>query len=217
MTIHLQGPDLAPTSGTVKRLVILLHGLGSDGNDLIGLAPLMKEALPDTHFISPNAPFPCDMAPYGHQWFSLQDRSLGAMLKGVRTVAPIVNQFIDAQRDRFKLRDADIALLGFSQGTMTSLYVGPRRSKPLAGIVGFSGAMIGADLLHDEIRSKPPVCLIHGEEDMVVPFAAMQHATYALATEHVEVESHARPYLPHSIDPEGLDIAVNFLKKCFGI
>lgn len=217
MTIHLQGPESPPKSGTVKRLVIFLHGVGADGNDLIGLAPMMKAELPDTHFISPNAPFPCDMAPYGHQWFSLQDRSLGVMLAGVKEVAPIVDRFIDEQRDRFKLRDADVALVGFSQGTMTSLYVGPRRAKALAGIVGFSGAMIGSDLLHDEMRSKPPVCLIHGEEDMVVPFAAMQHATYALASEHVEVEAHARPYLPHSIDPEGLAIAMAFLKKQFNI
>ena len=217
MTIHLQGPELAPKSGVTKRLVIFLHGLGSDGNDLIGLAPLMRDALPDTHFISPNAPFPCDMAPYGHQWFSLQDRAQSVMLAGVKEVAPIVDAFIDAQRDRFKLADADVALVGFSQGTMTSLYVGPRRAKPLAGIVGFSGAMIGADGLHNEIRSKPPVCLIHGEEDMVVPFAAMEHASQTLKAEGVEIESHARPYLPHSIDPEGLEIATKFLRKQFGI
>jgi phospholipase/carboxylesterase len=217
MTIHLQGPELPPASGIVKRLVILLHGVGADGNDLIGLAPLLKDALPDTHFISPNAPYPCDMAPYGYQWFSLQDRSLGAMLAGVKMVAPLVQNFIDAQRDRFKLNDEDVALIGFSQGTMTSLYCAPRREKPLAGVVGFSGAMIGADLLHDEIQSRPPVCLIHGEEDMVVPFAAMEHATYALKTEAVRVESHARPYLGHGIDPEGLELAASFLRDCFGL
>lgn len=213
----LTGPELSPTSGVTKNLVILLHGLGSDGNDLIGLAPLMKNALPDTHFISPNAPFPCDMAPYGHQWFSLQDRSQAVMLAGVKQVAPIVNRFIDAQRDRFKLSDANISLVGFSQGTMTSLYVAPRRDKPLAGVVGFSGAMIGADLLHNEIRSRPPICLIHGEEDMVVPFIAMNHAADALIAEAINVSTHAYPHLAHSINPEGLDIAVKFLRECFGI
>jgi phospholipase/carboxylesterase len=217
MSIHLQGPEHPPASGTVKRLVILLHGVGADGNDLLGLAPLLAKDLPDTHFISPNAPFPCDMAPYGYQWFSLQNRALGAMLEGVKTVAPIVQAFIDAQRDRFKLKDEEVALLGFSQGTMTSLYCAPRREKPLAGVVGFSGAMIGADHLHDEIKSRPPVCLVHGEEDMVVPFEAMAHATYALTTEGVEVETHVQPMLGHGIDPEGLEIAVAFLRKCFGL
>lgn len=212
MTIHLQGPELAPKSGNVKRLVILLHGLGSDGNDLIGLAPLMKDALPDTQFVSPNAPFPCDMAPYGYQWFSLQDRNSAAMLAGVQKAEPIVNAFIDAQRDRFKLEDKDVALVGFSQGTMTSLHVAPRRATPLAGVVGFSGALIAVESV-----SKPPVCLIHGEQDDVVPFAAMAHAEKTLKAAGIPVETHARPYLPHSIDPEGLDIAQKFLRKCFGL
>lgn len=212
MTIHLQGPELAPKSGNVKRLVILLHGLGSDGNDLIGLAPLLKDALPDTQFVSPNAPFPCDMAPYGYQWFSLQDRHPAAMLAGVQKAEPIVNGFIDAQRDRFKLEDKDVALVGFSQGTMTSLHVAPRRAKPLAGVVGFSGALIAVESV-----STPPICLIHGEQDDVVPFPAMAHAEKALKAAGISVETHARPYLPHSIDPEGLDIAQKFLRKCFGL
>lgn len=213
MTIHLQGPELAPKSGIVKRLVILLHGVGADGNDLIGLAPLMKDALPDTHFISPDGPFPCDMAPYGRQWFSLLDRSFAAMLAGVQSAAPIVDAFIDEQRDRFKLEDKDVALVGFSQGTMTSLYVAPRRAKALAGVVGFSGALLG-DV---EANSKPPVCLIHGEDDMVVPYAAMAHAEAALVKAGIRTEAHARPHLPHSIDPDGLDIANRFLRGCFGI
>ena len=212
MTIHLQGPELAPKSGTVKRLVILLHGLGSDGNDLIGLAPLLKDALPDTHFVSPNAPFPSDMAPYGYQWFSLQNRNPAVMLTGVQAAEPIVNAFIDAQRDRFKLEDKDIALVGFSQGTMTSLHVAPRRAKALAGVVGFSGALIAVESI-----SKPPICLIHGEQDDVVPFAAMAHAEKALRAAGISVETHARPYLPHSIDPEGLDIAQKIMRKCFGL
>lgn len=208
----LSGPELAPTSGTVKKLVILLHGVGSDGQDLIGLAPLLAEHLPDTHFISPNGCQHYDMAPYGYQWFSLMDRSFAAMLAGVQEAAPVVGQFIDQQRDRFGLADQDIALMGFSQGTMMALYAAPRRSGKLAGIVGFSGALIGDAA---DSASRPPVCLIHGEQDMVVPFGAMQHAELALSQAGFPVESHARPQLGHGIDPEGITVATAFLKRVF--
>jgi phospholipase/carboxylesterase len=211
----LTGPELAPRSGSVKHLVIFLHGLGSDGNDLISLAPMLP--LPDTQYVSPNAPFPCDMAPYGYQWFSLLDRAPQKLLEGARIAAPILNAYIDAQRDRFKLQDADIALVGFSQGTMMALYTALRRPKPLAGVVGFSGALIGEHLIKEEATAKLPICLLHGEEDEVVPFGALAHAEDALKLHGIDVSAHARPDLGHSIDPEGIGIAKGFLKKCFGV
>ena len=125
----LTGPEIAPASGIVKKLVIFLHGLGSDGNDLIGLARMMD--LPDTQFVSPNAPFACDMAPYGYQWFSLLDRDPARMLREVQIAAPILNHYIDHQAARFGLAAADIALAGFSQGSMMSLYTAPRRTEAL--------------------------------------------------------------------------------------
>ena len=210
----LTGPEIPAASGITKRLVIFLHGLGSNGDDLISLAELMN--VPDTHFISPNAPFAFDMAPFGYQWFSLTQMNFAMMLEGAQIAAPILNHFIDYQRDRFNLTDADIALVGFSQGTMMSLYTGLRRAKPLAGIVGYSGALLGAEL-SSEITAKPPVCLIHGTMDMVVPFAAMATAEAALRAQHVLVESHARPGLGHGIDEQGIDFANTFLKKCFGL
>ena len=210
----LTGPEIPSASGTTKRLVIFLHGLGSNGDDLISLAELMD--VPDTHFISPNAPFAFDMAPFGYQWFSLTQMNFALMQEGAKIAAPILNHFIDHQRERFGLRDADIALVGFSQGTMMALYAGMRRATPLAGIVGYSGALLGAESAA-EITAKPPVCLIHGTMDMVVPFTAMGTAEAALRAQHVSVETHARPGLGHGIDEQGVITANAFLRKCFGL
>lgn len=210
----LDGPRVGPAAGgKAKRLVLLLHGLGADGNDLIGLAPYFAQALPDCAFVSPHAPFPCDMAPYGRQWFSLQDRSPATMLAGVQAAAPILNAFIDAERDRLGLADANVALLGFSQGTMMSLYVAMRRAKPIAGIVGYSGALVAPQLLAAEVTSKPPVLLVHGDADQIVPFQAMDAAATALKASGVPVTTLGRPHLPHSIDDEGIAAGIEFLEK----
>jgi phospholipase/carboxylesterase len=212
--ILLTGPAFAPLSGhKPEKLVVFLHGLGADGQDLIGLAPVFAKELPDAQFVSPNAPYPCDMAPYGHQWFSLQDRAYPAMLAGVAAAAPPLNRFIDRQLELLELTDADLALVGFSQGTMMALYTALRRPNNCAAIVGFSGALIAPDLLAEELVSSVPVCLIHGDADPVVPFAAMQAAIAGLTAAKVPVESHTRPHLGHGIDPEGIRIAAEFLKK----
>lgn len=212
----LSGPRLEPRSGGAPRqLIVLLHGLGADGDDLIGLAPLLAEALPDACFISPNAPEPCDMAPYGRQWFSLREWTNRAMLEGANRAAPVLNAWLDAQLQALGLTDAQLGVIGFSQGTMTALHALPRRPKPCAGIVGFSGALVGAGLLAAEALSKPPVCLIHGTADTVVPFHAMDAAEQALKAGGFDVESHARPGLAHGIDPQGIDLAAAFLKRCF--
>ena len=207
--ITLSGPERAPANGEKpKHLVILLHGLGADGNDLIGLAPMLAGALPHAQFLSPDAPEACDMVPYGHQWFSLRNWSPQSMLKGAQSAAPKLNLFIDAQLKRFGLTEDKLALVGFSQGTMMSLYTALRRPNACAAVIGFSGALIG----EEGITSKPPVCLIHGEQDTVVPFGAMALAEAVLKHDGVSVATHARPGLGHGIDPEGLDIASAFLK-----
>jgi phospholipase/carboxylesterase len=208
----LEGPRLGPAAGGApKSLVVLLHGLGADGNDLISLAPYWAQALPHTAFVSPHAPFPCDMAPYGRQWFSLQDRTPPMILAGVKAAAPILDAFIDAELKRHALSDDRLALVGFSQGTMMSLYVAVRRARAIAGVVGYSGALIGADLLAAEAKSKPPVLLVHGEADDIVPFQAMAAAAAGLRAADIAVETLARPGLPHSIDDEGLSRGGRFL------
>lgn len=210
----LEGPEHGPEAGGApKKLVLLLHGLGADGNDLIGLAPHWAKALPTSVFVSPNAPFPCDMAPYGYQWFSLQDRDPATILSGVQAARPILDAFIDAQLARFKLTEADTALVGFSQGTMMSLYTAPRRARPVAGVVGFSGALVGAELLAGEIKSRPPVILVHGDADTMVPVQASQAAKAQLEKAGVPVELHIRPGLQHGIDEQGLILGGKFLHK----
>ena len=209
----LSGPSRPPVSGgTPSRLVILLHGLGADGNDLIGLAPYWARLLPTAEFLSPNAPFPCDMAPYGYQWYSSQDRSPEAALAGVRAAAPILDAFIDEALAKRGLEESDLALVGFSQGTVMSLYVGLRRDKPLAGIVGYSGRLLAPELLAGELRSHPKTLLVHGTEDPLIPYAALAEAEAALKAAGVPVDTVTSFGIGHSIDEEGLRRGGRFLR-----
>ena len=217
MMPRLSGPSRPPASGgKPRRLVILLHGLGADGNDLIGLVPYwarLLRLLPDAEFLSPNAPFPCDMAPYGYQWFSSQDRSPEAVLGGVRAAAPILDAFIDEALEERGLGSSDLALVGFSQGTMMSLFVGLRRAEPVAGIVGFSGRLLAPELLASEVRSRPPILLIHGTEDPVVPHSSLAAAENELKAAGVPVETVSSVGIGHSIDDQGLRRGGQFLKN----
>jgi len=212
----IDGPRKDPASGeAAKQLVILLHGLGADGNDLIGLAPHWAAILPDAAFAAPNAPFPCDMSPMGYQWFSVQDRSPSAMLAGVRAAAPVLNAFIDQELDRTGLRPDKLAIVGFSQGTMMSLHVIPRRDAAVAAVVGYSGRLIAPEQLEAETVSRPPVLLIHGEADELVPFDSLAQAEQGLDAAGFGVTILARPGLGHGIDHEGLTHGGAFLKAAF--
>lgn len=211
-TETLSGPEYGPASGgRACSLVVLLHGIGADGNDLIGLVPHWAPVLPDTVFVSPHAPFPCDMAPFGRQWFSLADRAPPVLLEGARRAAPVLDSFLDAELARRGLSDDSLVLMGFSQGTMMALHVGLRRPRACAGILGYSGALLGAETLPAEIRARPPVLLVHGDMDPVVPFAAHAPAVQALRAAGIEVESVVRPGLGHGIDEEGVRLGARFL------
>jgi phospholipase/carboxylesterase len=190
----------------------LLHGLGADGNDLIGLAPYWASLLPTAEFLSPNAPFPCDMAPYGYQWFSVQDRSPATVLAGVRAAAPLLQSFIDEALAERGLDDADLALVGFSQGTMMSLFVGLRRNRPVAGILGFSGRLLAPELLASELSSRPRTLLVHGTDDPLVPFESLAASETALKAADVPVETLTCEGIAHSIDENGLRRGGAFLK-----
>lgn len=214
MNPSLSGPELKPRSGVrAKQLVVILHGWGADGANLIDLAEHFSHDLPEAHFIAPNGPETCEMNPYGYQWFSLADRNPAVLFAGVRLAAKALNEWLDAKLAELSLENESLALVGFSQGTMLALEVAMRRVPPVNCVVGFSGTLLGAETLPLEIAARPPVCLIHGQYDEVVPFAAMNHAESALATAGVSVETHVRPLLGHSIDLEGLDAARRFLGR----
>ncbi len=206
-----------PQSGKIEQIVILLHGVGSNGRDLISLAPALEQYVPNAVFISPDAPFACDMVPAGYpdafQWFSLEDRSPQAMLSGVKNVFPLVEEFIEAQLKHYNLPANKLALLGFSQGTMTSLYVAPRLNEQIAGVLGYSGAL----LLNDEndLKQKMPIHLIHGQSDDVVPAQAWTAAKETLISNGYEFSGHITAGLTHSIDQAGIDSGGAFLKSIF--
>lgn len=214
--ISLTGPSAEPASGgPVRQLVILLHGVGADGSDLIDLVPYIAPALPDAAFVAPDAPFAYDMAPFGRQWFSLQDRSVPALAAGIRVAAPILDAFIDEQLAARGLDDSALALLGFSQGTMMALHMAPRRAKTCAAVIGFSGALVEPETLPGEVRSRPRTLLIHGADDEVVNPACLGVAEQALAANGIPVLADLRPNVGHSIDGPGAALAVAFLQQAF--
>jgi phospholipase/carboxylesterase len=217
MVFTLSGPSFGPAAGgKPRRLVLLLHGLGADGNDLIGLAPYWAPLLPDAEFLSPHAPFPCDFASYGYQWYSVQDRGPEMQLAGVRAAAPILDAFIDETLAGRGLAARDLALVGFSQGTVMSLFVGLRRPQPVAGIAGYSGRLAAPELLAAELRSRPPVLLVHGTEDPLIPHQETMAAEQALTAAGVPVETLICPGIGHSISEEGLARGGRFLAAVLG-
>ncbi len=212
----LDGPRLAAASGTTKSLVIFLHGYGADGNDLIGLGREWASALPDTEFVSPHAPEPCVQNPAGRQWWDLQVRSDAERWAGLNRSGPLLDAFISAEIERAKVVPAKAALVGFSQGTMMALHVGLRRPEPLAGIIGYSGILAGAEHLKDEIKTRPPVFLAHGTMDQVIPVDALVSSVEALAENEVPRSWHVAHGMAHGIDRTGLALAAQFLQKHFG-
>jgi len=203
-----------PASGNApKQLVILLHGLGANGQDLLGLAPFYAQALPDAVFVSPDAPFPCDMAPMGYQWFSLQEWTAESILRGVEEAAPLLENFIAEQIRKYNVTADKTALIGFSQGTMMSLYAGPRFREKLAGVLGYSGALVWPETTDHDALNKIPVCLIHGSDDSVVPLSAYYHAQTTLLKAGFTVTGGITSGLMHNIDEQGIVAGSEFLRS----
>lgn len=212
--VELDGPRLAPASGGApKGLVVLLHGYGADGADLIGLAEVCAPQLPHLAFVAPNAPDPCAMAPMGRQWFPLTLRDPSEYWRGVTAAAPVLDGFLDAELARAGLSERDLVLVGFSQGTMMALHVGFRRPAPLAGLIGYSGALAGSEHLASDLRHRCPVLLVHGDTDPVVPVEMTRHAARTLAALDVPVESHIEPGLGHGVNEAGLQLGIEFLGR----
>ena len=213
-TLSMNGPKRSfVTGGKATYLVMFLHGLGADGEDLISLSENFADILPGAHFISPHAPFYCDLSPMGRQWFSLQSRESAHMLTGIEAARPLLDRYIDDALAEHGLPLTKLIVIGFSQGTMMALHTLLRRPTPCAAIIGFSGAVVGSATFGKEITTRPPVCLIHGEEDAIVPFAALPDAEAALLAGNVPVEAHALSGLGHGIDLRGIDAARAFLQK----
>lgn len=215
---RLEGPSYGPHSGGKPgHLVVLLHGYGADGNDLIGLAPLLGQLMPDVVFHAPNAPQPCEGNPFGYQWFGISRLDPAIALAGVQAAAPVLNAFLDETMAAYGLDEAKTVLVGFSQGTMMALHVGLRRKKQLAGIVGFSGMLAGAELLQSQLQNKPPVLLVHGDSDEMLPHGLTQRAAETLKAAGLQVGVHIAQGVGHSIDETGLQLAARFLLNVFDL
>jgi phospholipase/carboxylesterase len=204
----LDGPRRAPANGqAADSLVILLHGYGSNGDDLIGLVPYWDKIVPGAAFVSPNAPEPLPGMGSAFQWFPLTTMDPAIIAKSARAAAPALTQFIQAEMARHNLGADRTILVGFSQGTMMALEVGLAWPQAFAGIIGFSGALVG----FEGAKSKPPVLLIHGDQDDRVPYAASVGATQVLKAAGLNASLHTSPRLGHSIAMDGLQAAAGFL------
>jgi phospholipase/carboxylesterase len=212
---RLDGPRWGPASrGAPKQLVVICHGIGADGHDLINLAPSWGEAVPDAIFAAPDAPFMHDSG-FGRQWWSVADRSPPVMEAGARCAAPFLHQFIDDELARLGLPPDAYALAGFSQGAMMVLFAGLRRPVGPRAIMAYSGAMIAPSSLPRELANRAPVLLVHGEADDVVLAARSREAEAALAAADVPVESTFVAGLGHGIDETGISVGALFLQRAF--
>lgn len=223
----LSGPSHVPDTQNIDSLVVMLHGFGADGQDLIGLVPFFQQYLPHTAFHSPDGPQSCELSPLGRQWFSLQrtdpdlmrrqtatqETAFEGMYEEATEVAPLIERYIEDLRAHYNLPNDKVCLLGFSQGTMMALHVGLRQPNAFGAIVGFSGALVGKNKLPDEITSPCPVLLVHGEADEMLPVHAVDLAQDGLSNAGIEAEVIRRPFLPHSIDAEGAKAAAHFIQK----
>ncbi|MBV8429088.1 MAG: prolyl oligopeptidase family serine peptidase [Hyphomicrobiales bacterium] len=216
----LDGPRLAPRSGDPRQLIVLLHGYGADGKDLIELGRQWQRHLPQAAFVAPNAPERVPMSPVGRQWFALTMREPGERWKGVTHAQPALDAFLDAELQRHALAPSALALVGFSQGTMMALHCGLRREAAPVAIVGYSGLLVlepgkGRESLKSEARSKPPILLVHGEADDLIPASALFESAEVLAAAGIPCEWHLAPRLGHGIDAEGLRQGGEFIVAAF--
>jgi phospholipase/carboxylesterase len=207
-------------SGRAESMVVFLHGYGADGNDLLGLAEPLKPHLPDTMFVAPDAPERSAMNPMGYQWFPIpwiDGSPEDAAAEGMARAVDDLNAFLDRMMVDEDMLPEQVALVGFSQGTMMSLHVAPRREDAFAGVVGFSGRLINPEALVDEVVVRPPVLLIHGDQDDVVPPQSLPEAAEALEQAgFTEVYAHVMEGTGHGIAPDGLSVALAFLRQVLG-
>lgn len=218
MTAHpipfLDGPRLSPIAGGKPTgLVVLLHGYGSNGDDLISLARMIQPSLPGIAFVAPNAPSLMPRMANAHQWWPIETFSAAERAMGVANAAPDLDRFLSDELKAHDLADDRLLIVGFSQGAMMALHVGLRRQHPIAGIIGISGMLVNPDSLEAEITNRPPVLLIHGTADDVVPFRSLELASQTLDAAGVPITKHVSRGLGHSVDQEGLAAAAAFVAR----
>jgi phospholipase/carboxylesterase len=222
MAEKINGPRIEPKSGAAKHLVVLLHGYGADGQDLIEIGRQWRALLPDAAFVAPHAPEPCAMSPMGRQWFPLTMRDPDERWRGVVKARPTIDSFLDAELARLGLDESRLVLVGFSQGTMMALHVGLRRARAPAAILGYSGVLIGPEHLdeataRDPRGSPPPVLLVHGDQDAMIPLEALFDSSEALAKANIPCQWHLSIGVGHGIDNGGLRHGGLFIAKAFGL
>jgi phospholipase/carboxylesterase len=216
MTRVLNAERRAPLSGETRSVVVFLHGYGANGADLLGLADPLAEHLPDTLFVAPDAPESCAGAPFGYQWFPIpwiDGSSEEEAARGMQAAAADLNAFLDAILVDEDLLPEQMVLFGFSQGTMMSLHVAPRREDPVAGVVAFSGRLLQPEVLSDEVVSRMPILLVHGDADDVVPVQSLPDAAQALQDAgFTDVFAHIMKGTAHGIAPDGLSVSLAFMR-----
>lgn len=226
MTAALDGPRIPAAAGRTGQLVVFLHGYGADGNDLIELGGQWRALMPEAAFVSPHAPERSPSAPMGRQWFALSNRPPDDpgggedRWNGAVKARGAIDAFLDAELERLGLDDSKLALVGFSQGSMMALHVGLRRPRAPAAILGFSGLLVGPERLseaaaRDAHGRPPPILLVHGDQDPLIPFDAMFLAAEALAGASIPTQWHLSLGIGHGIDAEGLRQGGLFLTKAF--
>lgn len=220
MTRVLTAGRKEPQSGDTRSAVVFLHGYGANGADLLGLADPLADHLPDTLFVAPNAPENCAGSPFGYQWFPIpwiDGSSEEESSRGMQQAVEDLNAFLDALMVDEDLLPEQVCLFGFSQGTMMSLRVAPRREDPVAGIVAFSGRLLEPELLADEVQSRMPILLVHGDQDDVVPVQSLPQAAEALQNAgFTDVYAHVMKGTAHGIAPDGLSVALAFIRDQLG-
>ena len=219
MTRALQAGRRAAASGRTGSVVVFLHGYGADGADLLGLADPLAPHLPDTTFLAPDAPERGVNNPFGFQWFPipwLDGSSEEEAEQGLMRAAADLDAYLDQVLADEGVPPSKLAVVGFSQGTMMALHVVPRRTQEIAGIVGFSGRLLHPELLMDEVESRPPVLLLHGDADEMVPPAFLPEAADALSEAGFTVLAQYMAGMGHGIAPEGLRLALYFLREQLG-
>ena len=220
MTRQLEFDRRGPVLGTARQVVVFLHGYGANGADLLGLAEPLGPHMPETAFVAPDAPEPSVANPMGYQWFPipwLDGSSEDSAAKSMARSVDDLNAFLDKVLKDEKLSSDRMILFGFSQGTMMSLHVAPRRPEPVAGLVGFSGRLLEPERLEKELVSRPPVLLVHGDQDEMVPPASLPAAAETLKKAGFEVYAHVMKGTGHGIAPDGLSVALTFMRQKLGI